>query len=122
MARDLPLLPITDLVPFERGCVSSRLDIAKRLLRRNKNYLKEMPAVEVVEIDGAYVVANGTHRVRAALDMGYTVVPVTLLYKNEQDIRPYRDALREHASLKGFYTLPVCRNEDERQSLPPPSF
>jgi hypothetical protein len=120
MAAAVKTLEISKLVPFERGLVSHRLEAAKRLLAANKDYLKDMPAVEIIEVDGGYVVGDGTHRVAAALAAGKEVVPVKYRWKDEQAVRPYRDALSEHLPLQGFADMPVCASEAERQALPLP--
>ncbi len=120
MATEVKTLPIEDLTPFERGLVRSRLEQAKKLIAESKNYLKDMRPVEVIEVDGGYVVGDGTHRVAAARKAGKLVVPIKYAWKSNHDIKLYRDALKEHSPLRGFVNMPICENEAERQSLPPP--
>lgn len=104
MAQDIQRHPIADLFPYESAGVSGAIARHKRTLKRKK----ELAPVGVLEVDGEYLVINGTNRVLASLEMGSTDVPVAFVHKHEQELGPYRDALKEAKTKnhKGFQNMP----------------
>ena len=64
---------------------------------RNNGYLPS-EAIDVVVVDGVRGIINGHHRNFAAAYAGKTLVPYSVLAKNDEEIPNYRNTARERAN------------------------
>ncbi|MCG3131546.1 MAG: hypothetical protein FLDDKLPJ_02342 [Phycisphaerae bacterium] len=106
MAREVTRFRISDLIPYEPSAISGKVSKLRRVIEKAKDPFKEVPPVEILQIDEALMVTNGTNRVKAFLLEGYAEVPGELTHRSPQELGPYREALTKNATLKGFSDLP----------------
>jgi hypothetical protein len=120
MARDRQYLSIAELYPYEVSGASGKVARHVRTIKRGE----EIEPVEVLEIDGEYLVVDGTNRVLAAKQCGLTDVAVEFAFRQQQEIGQFHAALEEarRANRKGFENTPVGgqgeRADEYRESQP----
>lgn len=120
MARDRQYLPIAELYPYEVSGASGRVARHVRTIKRGE----DLEPVEVLEIDGEYLVVDGTNRVLAAKQCGLTDVAVEFAFRLQQERGQFRAALEEarRANRRGFENTPVGgqgeRADEYRASQP----
>lgn len=123
MAKEPEKLSVARLTPFEKGAIRSRVDKYVKQIRHNvgrgKDPLDGIDPVLVLPLDGEFLVTNGTNRVKAMQLCAIESASIKLDYKHDNEIRPYRDALKDHLEkgYRGFEKLPICETDAQRQSL-----
>jgi len=98
------IVQICNLYPFEPSGVQAKVERQKKkLLRRNTK------PIEILRVDDELLVVDGNNTVIAARAIGMTELEATEVYKPEQEMRPYRDALADAraAGMRGFDNVPV---------------
>ncbi len=120
MAREHDTLRIADLYPYEASGASGK--VAKHL--RTIESQKSLDPVEVLKIEGEYLVVDGTNRVIAAKQSDWSEVPVKFVVRQPQELGPYREALDEarRNKRKGFENMLIGgvgeRADGYRGSMP----
>ena len=101
---------IADLFPFEPAPKSGKVAKHVRTYQRGG----EPDPGLVLNVDGEWLVTDGSNRVYAAKLVGRTSVYLRLDHKADQEMRLYRDALAEakEAGRKGFENFGVPGKEE----------
>ncbi|MBU0717058.1 MAG: hypothetical protein KJ749_02320 [Planctomycetes bacterium] len=102
---------IADLYPFEAAPKSGKV---KKHVGTYKSGREPKPGL-VLNVDGEWLVTDGSNRVYAAKLVGRKTVHLRLDHKNEQEMQLYRDVLQEakDAGRKGFENFGAPRAGSE---------
>jgi hypothetical protein len=97
-------IPIANLIPFEKQLTRVQYEKAVADLKRDGKF--DPPAKVLLLSDGVYILRDGHHHVRAALDLGYDVVPCELTSAPEILNQVMQD-FESHDALRGLVSIPI---------------
>jgi hypothetical protein len=98
-------IKISELVPFEKQLTTAQYDTACQDLSRDRRFDPPAKVFRVDELPYVFV-RDGHHHVRAALDLGWTMVPCEWTTPPDS-VQGMIDRLDEHLALRGFAAIPI---------------
>jgi hypothetical protein len=112
--EDKTELPICELVPYEAGYVTQIVE--KEIEYINENHMQPQ-LVEILVINGHYLVTDGNNTVIAMKRTGQDYVKVKYRERRPEEENKYKKALKLNLPTKGFTGLKEFNTREERDII-----